>query len=35
LDSRKWRDPIKYTSLLDADYQHAVRREKPLADEWP
>ena len=35
LDSRKWRCPIRYTSLLDADYQHAVKREKPLDDEWP
>jgi hypothetical protein len=35
LDSRKWRDPVKYCSLLEADYQHAVRRERPLTDEWP
>jgi hypothetical protein len=35
LDSRKWRDPVKYCPLLEADYQHAVRRERPLTDEWP
>jgi hypothetical protein len=34
LDSRKWRDPVKYCSLLEADYQHAVKRETPLDDEW-
>jgi hypothetical protein len=35
LNSRRWRDPDRYCSLLEPDHGRAVRREKPLADEWP
>jgi hypothetical protein len=28
-----WADPFRYCSLLDADHEHAVKRERRLDDE--